>query len=57
MTEIRSLMQEDIPAAKRALGENYANLQQVAEYVENNYAKVGEHISKPFPWTEPSGVL
>lgn len=34
------LLEEEIPAGKRALVESYQNLTRVAEYCENNYVQV-----------------
>uniref|UniRef100_UPI00398E77B8 abl interactor 1-like n=1 Tax=Pristiophorus japonicus TaxID=55135 RepID=UPI00398E77B8 len=39
MAELQSLLQQDIPADRQALLKNYTNLQQVAEYCENNYVQ------------------
>lgn len=43
MAELQMLLEEEIPAGKRALVESYQNLSRVAEYCENNYVQV---------WTE-----
>lgn len=40
------LLEEEIPAGKRALVESYQNLSRVAEYCENNYVQVGD-ASRP----------
>lgn len=41
MAELQMLLEEEIPAGKRALVESYQNLSRVAEYCENNYVQVG----------------
>lgn len=38
------LLEEEIPAGKRALVESYQNLTRVADYCENNYVQVREHV-------------
>lgn len=42
MAELQMLLEEEIPAGKRALVESYQNLSRVAEYCENNYVQVRE---------------
>lgn len=42
MAELQMLLEEEIPAGKRALVESYQNLSRVAEYCENNYVQVGD---------------
>ncbi|XP_041100019.1 abl interactor 1 isoform X11 [Polyodon spathula] len=37
MAELQMLLEEEIPAGKRALIESYQNLTRVADYCENNY--------------------
>uniref|UniRef100_A0A672M361 Abl-interactor homeo-domain homologous domain-containing protein n=1 Tax=Sinocyclocheilus grahami TaxID=75366 RepID=A0A672M361_SINGR len=39
MAELQMLLEEEIPAGKRALVESYQNLTRVADYCENNYAQ------------------
>uniref|UniRef100_A0AAZ3NSH7 Abl interactor 1 n=1 Tax=Oncorhynchus tshawytscha TaxID=74940 RepID=A0AAZ3NSH7_ONCTS len=39
MAELQMLLEEEIPAGKRALVESYQNLTQVADYCENNYVQ------------------
>ncbi|TRY97576.1 hypothetical protein DNTS_002606, partial [Danionella cerebrum] len=39
MAELQMLLEEEIPAGKRALVESYQNLARVAEYCENNYVQ------------------
>ncbi|XP_023679212.1 abl interactor 1a isoform X7 [Paramormyrops kingsleyae] len=39
MAELQMLLDEEIPAGKRALVESYQNLTRVAEYCENNYVQ------------------
>nr|XP_040028359.1 abl interactor 1-like isoform X4 [Gasterosteus aculeatus aculeatus] len=39
MAELQMLLEEEIPAGKRALVESYQNLTRVAEYCENNYVQ------------------
>ncbi|XP_036452998.1 abl interactor 1b isoform X4 [Colossoma macropomum] len=39
MAELQMLLEEEIPAGKRALLESYQNLSRVAEYCENNYVQ------------------
>lgn len=49
MAELQMLLEEEIPAGKRALVESYQNLSRVAEYCENNYVQVWlEEIIFPF---------
>lgn len=42
MAELQMLLDEEIPAGKRALVESYQNLTRVADYCENNYVQVRE---------------
>lgn len=42
MAELQMLLEEEIPAGKRALVESYQNLTRVADYCENNYVQVRE---------------
>lgn len=42
MAELQMLLEEEIPAGKRALVESYQNLTRVADYCENNYVQVSE---------------
>ncbi|XP_016107200.1 abl interactor 1-like [Sinocyclocheilus grahami] len=39
MAELQMLLEEEIPAGKRALVESYQNLTRVADYCENNYVE------------------
>ncbi|XP_037549793.1 abl interactor 1a isoform X4 [Nematolebias whitei] len=39
MAELQMLLEEEIPAGKRALVESYQNLTRVADYCENNYVQ------------------
>ncbi|KAM3866466.1 abl interactor 1-like isoform 5-T5 [Diretmus argenteus] len=39
MAELQMLLEEEIPAGKKALVESYQNLSRVAEYCENNYVQ------------------
>ncbi|XP_039609841.1 abl interactor 1a isoform X7 [Polypterus senegalus] len=39
MAELQMLLEEEIPAGKRALIESYQNLTRVADYCENNYVQ------------------
>lgn len=49
MAELQMLLEEEIPAGKRALVESYQNLSRVAEYCENNYVQVwSEEITFSF---------
>lgn len=54
MAELQMLLDEEIPAGKRALVESYQNLSRVAEYCENNYVQVGD-AGRPLK-TRISGV-
>ena len=47
MAELQMLLEEEIPAGKRALVESYQNLTQVADYCENNYVQVS---TKKMEW-------
>lgn len=40
MAELQMLLEEEIPAGKRALLESHQNLSRVADYCENNYVQV-----------------
>lgn len=46
MAELQMLLEEEIPAGKRALVESYQNLTRVADYCENNYVQVSR-ASRP----------
>lgn len=46
MAELQMLLEEEIPASKRALVESYQNLTRVADYCENNYVQV-RRVSRP----------
>lgn len=52
MAELQMLLEEEIPAGKRALVESYQNLTRVADYCENNYVQVSKLAnmlsSRPF---------
>ncbi|MFT7808147.1 abl interactor 2-like isoform X4 [Arapaima gigas] len=41
MAELQMLLEEEIPAGRRALLDSFTNLERVAEYCENNYIQVG----------------
>lgn len=45
MAELQMLLEEEIPAGKRALLESYQNLTRVADYCENNYVQVSAPLS------------
>jgi NAD+--asparagine ADP-ribosyltransferase len=45
MAELQ-MLEEEIPAGKRALVESYQNLTQVADYCENNYVQVSNNKKK-----------
>lgn len=45
MAELQMLLEEEIPAGKRALVESYQNLTRVADYCENNYVQVSERAT------------
>lgn len=47
MAELQMLLEEEIPAGKRALVESYQNLSRVAEYCENNYVQVRDASNNP----------
>lgn len=40
MAELQMLLEEEIPAGRRALLDSFTNLERVAEYCENNYVQV-----------------
>lgn len=42
MAELQMLLEEEIPAGKRALIESYQNLTRVADYCEINYVQVSK---------------
>lgn len=44
MAELQMLLEEEIPAGKRALVESYQNLTRVADYCENNYVQVSARV-------------
>ncbi|KAG7457320.1 abl interactor 2 isoform X2 [Solea senegalensis] len=39
MAELQMLLEEEIPAGRSALVDSFSNLDQVAEYCENNYVQ------------------
>lgn len=41
MAELQMLLEEEIPAGRRALLDSFPNLDRVAEYCETNYIQVG----------------
>ncbi|CAG05476.1 unnamed protein product, partial [Tetraodon nigroviridis] len=49
MAELQMLLEEEIPAGKRALVESYQNLTRVADYCESNYVQVDLHPARPRP--------
>lgn len=40
MAELQMLLEEEIPAGRRALLDSFTNLERVAEYCESNYVQV-----------------
>nr|XP_057937309.1 abl interactor 2-like isoform X4 [Doryrhamphus excisus] len=42
MAELQMLLEEDIPAGRRALLDSFPNLERVAEYCENNYVQAAD---------------
>lgn len=40
------LLEEEIPAGRRALLDSFTNLERVAEYCESNYVQVQTNITK-----------
>lgn len=42
MAELQMLLEEEIPAGRRALLDSFTNLERVAEYCESNYVQVRE---------------
>lgn len=40
MAELQMLLEEEIPAGRRALLDSFTNLDRVAEYCESNYVQV-----------------
>lgn len=44
MAELQMLLEDEIPAGKRALVESYQNLTRVADYCENNYVQVSTRV-------------
>lgn len=50
MAELQMLLEEEIPAGKRALVESYQNLTRVADYCENNYVQVSTRWSPALLW-------
>ncbi|XP_048863443.1 abl interactor 2a isoform X11 [Brienomyrus brachyistius] len=42
MAELQMLLEEEIPAGRRALLDSFTNLERVAEYCENNYIQSGD---------------
>lgn len=53
MAELQMLLEEEIPAGKRALVESYQNLTRVADYCENNYVQVSEQATTLFIFQPP----
>lgn len=56
MAELQMLLEEEIPAGKRALVESYQNLTRVADYCENNYVQVGR-VRRPAALRSGSSFL
>uniref|UniRef100_A0A8C7HG01 Abl-interactor 1a n=1 Tax=Oncorhynchus kisutch TaxID=8019 RepID=A0A8C7HG01_ONCKI len=54
MAELQMLLEEEIPAGKRALVESYQNLTQVADYCENNYVQVRKALEETKAYTTQS---
>lgn len=47
MAELQMLLEEEIPAGRRALLDSFTNLERVAEYCESNYVQVsGRSVTK-----------
>lgn len=47
MAELQMLLEEEIPAGRRALLDSFTNLERVAEYCESNYVQVsGRSVAK-----------
>lgn len=47
MAELQMLLEEEIPAGRRALLDSFTNLERVAEYCETNYVQVGAGAGSP----------
>ncbi|KAJ8255332.1 hypothetical protein GJAV_G00203670 [Gymnothorax javanicus] len=45
MAELQMLLEEEIPAGRRALLDSFTNLERVADYCENNYIQAGDKHS------------
>lgn len=47
MAELQMLLEEEIPAGRRALLDSFTNLERVADYCESNYVQVsGRSVAK-----------
>lgn len=57
MAELQMLLEEEIPAGKRALVESYQNLSRVADYCENNYVQVGARRCVHGPGSASDGMV
>lgn len=47
MAELQMLLEEEIPAGRRALLDSFTNLERVAEYCESNYVQVCGYFKHP----------
>lgn len=54
MAELQMLLEEEIPAGRRALLDSFTNLERVAEYCESNYVQVG-HVWARLRRDRPGG--
>ncbi|KAI3356297.1 hypothetical protein L3Q82_017191, partial [Scortum barcoo] len=54
MAELQMLLEEEIPAGRRALLDSFTNLERVADYCETNYVQVPHsHSDTPGSRTSP----
>lgn len=49
------LLEEEIPAGRRALLDSFTNLDRVAEYCESNYVQVRARLQSPGVWERSRG--
>lgn len=49
------LLEEEIPAGRRALLDSFTNLERVAEYCESNYVQVGAEAPAPRSGSRAAG--